>query len=67
MKKVIDIIWSIFWLIVRRKKADDDPNNQYQKAKRENAEAIRTGDEATVNRKLSSGTDQLRSPKDGRY
>jgi hypothetical protein len=59
MKAVFDIIAAIFWIVVRGLKIRDNPQNQYQKAKSENARIIRDADAPALNGKLDVLTDRL--------
>jgi hypothetical protein len=65
VKSFLSVLASVFWLVVRYFKRQDDPARQYDKAKNENATLIQSGDEAGINRKLDELTDGLPPHADG--
>lgn len=52
---LIAIAKSLFWLIIRKKKREDNPAIQYEQAKEQNAQAVANGDADYINRKLGRG------------
>lgn len=64
LKSAFTFLAELFWLIVRWKKKQDDPQSQYEKAKSENAKAVTSGDAAAVNAALDRSVDGL--PDDAR-
>lgn len=60
IKSLIEIVKDIFWLIVRRKKQQDDPVNQIQNERQQFQKAVVSGDGNTVNTVLRGELDRLR-------
>lgn len=51
----------IIWLLVRRAKQQDDPQNQYETAKAENAKIIQSGDADALARALDADLNRVSS------
>jgi hypothetical protein len=59
IRSFLAVIASVLWLVLRYFKRQDNPAREYDRAKNENANIIKTGDAAGVNRKLNELTDGL--------
>ena len=64
LKTLFGLARDILWLVIRRKKQLDDPANQYEQAKSDNAEAVTRGDADAVNARMQRNLDRLRNDKD---
>ncbi len=60
IKAIIEIIKDIFWLIVRRKKQQDNPVTQIENERQQFQKAVVAGDENTVNAVLNSELQRVR-------
>lgn len=60
IKSILAIIQSIFWLIIRKKKIDDNPVTQIENERAQFQKAVVDGDENSVNATLQSDLDRLR-------
>ncbi len=60
IKAIIEIIKDIFWLIVRRKKQQDNPVTQIENERQQFQKAVVAGGESTVNAVLNSELNRVR-------
>lgn len=60
LKSILAIIQSIFWLIIRKKKIDDNPVTQIENEREQFQKAVADGDENSVNATLNADIQRLR-------
>ncbi len=62
-----EVLKDIFWLIVRRKKQQDDPINQIQNEREQFQKAAVDGDEKTANAFISSELQRMRDQQAAKH